>query len=577
MSDAILPARTRDRLAERLRRLYGDGFDVTTFLASLDQTVASFSPEAMRQRLAALSAEPIASTSRLGLPRTGRADWTERDVVLITYADSLLDGDRRPLRVLADVLSDGLLAGCFSDVHLLPCFPFTSDDGFSVSDYETIRPDLGDWSDAVRLGAAATVAYDLVINHCSASHPWVDEHLSGHRRSFHEVDPATDLSQVTRPRSTPVLTPFDCESGQTVHLWTTFSADQLDLDFGDPDVLRRMLGVLLLYLAWGGRIIRLDAIAFLWKEIGTTCLHLPQTHEVVKLMRDIVDAVAPDAVLLTETNVPHAENVSYFGDGDEAHLVYQFSLAPLLLDAYVHGDAGYLNGWLASLESPPDGCTYFNFTASHDGVGVRPLEGLAPPERLEGIIRRVEENKGLVSMRRQPDGSESPYELNITWWSAIAVEDNERTLRRFLATQMIQLTLQGVPGVYVQSVFGLPNWSDGVSETGRARTINRRRLTLDQIERWSAEQPIRHRVLRGMRRLLAKRRTVPAFAPNASQEILDLGPGIVAVGRDAGAVVMLANVTDQRQRVMLGEKTIGLDADAACWIIDGRRFDAAAA
>src|SRR4029079_8365664 len=103
--------------------------------------------------------------------------------------------------------------------------------------------------------------------------------------------------------------------------------DQVDVDVRTPEALLELTDVLLGYLWRGASSIPLDAIGYLWKASVTTCLHLPQTHAIIKLWRVIVDAVAPGARLLTETNVPHAENVSYFGDGtDEANLVYQFAL-----------------------------------------------------------------------------------------------------------------------------------------------------------------------------------------------------------------------------------------------------------
>ena len=539
----------RSRLATRLRTLYGDDFDADAFLLRLNPGAA----EAMQTR---------------------EAGWSERDVVLITYGDSIrtADGAEPPLRTLSQTLRTRL-AGLFSDVHLLPCFPFTSDDGFSVSDYRTIDPKLGDWGDVEELSEVCTVAFDLVINHCSASHDWFAKCVAGeqpYRDYFISVDPSTDLSQVTRPRSLPLLTPVETAEGVR-HFWTTFSPDQLDLNVGNPDVLREMLEVLLLYIARGGRIIRLDAIAFLWKQIGTTCLHLPQTHEVVKLMRDLVDAVAPHAILLTETNVPHAENVSYFGDGDEAHMVYQFSLAPLLLDAYVHEDATYLARWLESLERPPEGCTYFNFTASHDGIGVRPMEGLAPPERLDGLIARVRDNGGHVSTRTKPDGSESPYELNITWWSALQVEDPERSLRRFLSSQMVQVSLQGIPGVYVHSLFGTPNWTEGVAETGRARTINRRPLTTDAIARWTDDDPIRHRVLTGMGQILRFRRGHRAFDPESPQRVVSTNDQTLQIVRGGGGfgdpIELAVNLTSLPQRIdwVKGTAFTELPPFAAVW------------
>ena len=514
---------TRARMSERLRRLYGANFDADAFVTSLEGQI--------EQR-------DLQSTAPSG------PMWSESDTVLITYGDQFREDGVAPLQTLSDLLA-GRLSGLFSDVHLLPCFPFTSDDGFSVSDYETIDPALGDWDDIAAIRRSTRVAFDLVLNHCSASHEWFGNCLAGRdpgRGYFIEVDPSVDVAGVTRPRSHPLLTEFDTVDGPK-SFWTTFSTDQLDLNFANPAVLESMLGVLLTYLSHGGRIIRLDAIAYLWKTIGTRCIHLPQTHEVVKLMRDVVSEAAPEALLLTETNVPHAENVSYFGSGDEAHMVYQFSLAPLLLDAYVHEDASYLNEWLATLEPPPPGCTYFNFTASHDGVGVRPLEGLVPPERIERIVESVTAAGGQVSHKRNSDGSESPYELNITWFSALAIDDESLSVRRFLASQFLQLMLAGIPGIYAHSLFGTPNWNDGVERTGRARTINRRRLMRSEVEDWADDTKLlRGRILRGMDRLLRFRRSRPELHPDRSQKIVDGAQGeSVTVVRD-GSLYASINV-----------------------------------
>ncbi len=516
-----------DRIQARLSRLYG-GAAADTFTKI----------SRLAERFGQLRGKPPANASL----------WSERDAVLITYGDQVRAENQAPLSTLTAFLAEQGLADRLSTVHLLPCFPYSSDDGFSVIDYTRIDPNLGDWEDIASLGGRVDLMFDLVLNHCSQQHKWFQRFLKGekpYRDFFITVDPQTDLSQVTRPRSTPLLTPFETAEG-TRYVWTTFSADQVDLNFANPEVLVAMLEVLLLYIQHGARIVRLDAIAYLWKQIGTNCIHLPQTHEVVKLMRDLVDAVAPGVILLTETNVPHRENVSYFGDGDEAQMVYQFPLAPLLLDAFLSEDATPLNNWLTNLEPPPPGTTYFNFTASHDGVGVRPLEGLVTGERLERLIAAIRDRGGHVSTKRNPDGSDSPYELNITYFSALggSAIATEQHVRRFLSSQAIMLALQGMPGIYFHSLVGTPNFAEGVEETGRARTINRRKYQRSELNALlQDEQAVPRQVLDGYRHLLDVRRQQSAFHPDAPQTVL--------APQHPAQIAFLRTSRDESQRLLI--------------------------
>ncbi len=485
-----------------------------------------------------------------------RASWDQTDAVLITYGDQVTQTGEAPLETQRKFLLQRGLGHVLSTVHILPFFPYSSDDGFSVIDYRLIDPALGDWSDVASLGQDFDLMFDLVINHCSRHSEWFRKYLHGeepYASFFIEVDPLQDVSQVTRPRSHPLLTPYATSRG-TRHVWTTFSDDQIDLNFASPSVLVEMIDILLFYLQQGARIIRLDAIAYLWKELGTSCIHLPQTHEVVKLMRTIVDALAPGTILLTETNVPHEENVSYYGDGDEAQMVYQFSLAPLLAEALQTGNATVLNRWLADLEPTPQGTSVFNFTASHDGIGVRPLEGIMPADRLERFIEAVRHRGGHVSMKRNADGSESPYELNITYFDVVADPDNPDPLlqvRRFLAGQAVMLSLKGIPGIYFHSLVGTPNNLAGVQETGRARSINRRKFERDELATIldQTDSP-QAQVLEGYRRLLAVRREQPAFHPDALQRIIETeAPALVALVRESTApsqkLLVLANLGSQ--------------------------------
>lgn len=508
--------------------------------------------------------------------RAGRERlWDARDVVLIAYGDQLQHGAQTPLATLRQFLQQQGLTELIRILHILPFFPSSSDDGFAVSDYEHVDPAIGSWCDVRELAGRVDLMFDLVLNHCSTQHRWFQQYLAGqapYTGYFIESDAAADLSQVTRPRSTPLLTPFRTAAGVR-HVWTTFSADQVDLNWANPDVLLEMLHVLFSYVAHGARIIRLDAIAYLWKQIDTPCIHLRQTHAVVKLMRLLLDACAPGTLLLTETNVPHDENVSYFGAGDEAHIVYQFSLPPLVLDAFLNRDATPLMSWLAQLEPARPGTTYLNFTASHDGVGLRPLESLLPAERVERLVAEIIARGGLTSTRRRTDGTDSVYELNVSYFSALgdpADHDTVTHVRRFLAAQAVMLALRGIPAVYFHSLFGTPNDREGVQRTGRARTINRRKFQRDELLSLLASPTSPPaQVLAGYRQMLAVRGQQPAFHPDAAQDVLELNhPALITVVRTCPTtgqqILAVTNVASTPVSVSL-PADFGPDCAATLW------------
>jgi glycosidase len=469
---------------------------------------------------------------------------TERDAFLITYGDQIRAPGRSPLQTLADFMETHL-QDSISGVHLLPFFPYSSDDGFSIIDYRQVDPKLGSWDDVARTGRSFRLMFDAVINHISRESAWFQAFLRGeapYADYFICVDPEADLSQVVRPRALPLLTLVETAQG-TRHVWTTFSDDQIDLNYANPNVLLEIVDILLFYVERGAEVIRLDAIAYLWKEIGATCIHLPQTHRVIKLFRAVLDAVAPGVILITETNVPHEENVSYFGNPlpgagttDEAQMVYQFPLAPLVLHTLQTGDARQLSTWAADLEAPPS-ATFFNFIASHDGIGVRPAEGLLSPDQIQALAHRTLAHKGQVSYKANPDGSKSVYELNITLFDALNDPGNPQPdvdVRRFLASQVIMLSLAGVPGIYVHSLFGSRNCYPCLEQTGRARSINREKFQLAAL-RNQLDDPTstQHPVFYGYLHLLRQRRALPAFHPNGGQRVLSLGDALFALMRVA--------------------------------------------
>jgi glycosidase len=485
---------------------------------------------------------------------------TEADAILITYGDQITAPGRPPLQTLAEFL-DARLKGVLSGVHILPFFPYSSDDGFSVIDYAAVDPRLGTWEDVQPLRADFRLMFDAVVNHISAQSAWFQAFLQDdptYSDYFIVVEPGTDLSMVTRPRALPLLTPVQTPSGEKL-VWTTFSTDQVDLNFANPEVLLAIVEVLLLYVEKGADLIRLDAIAYLWKTIGTSCIHLEQTHRVVQLMRAVLDAVAPHVLLITETNVPHEENVSYFGDGaNEAQMVYQFSLAPLILDAFHSGDARHLLRWAEGLRTPAPTTTFFNFTASHDGIGVRPVEGILDAAAFQRLVDTAQAHGGYVSFKTDPDGAQSPYELNISYFdalsdpAAVGREGLEVQIRRFMASQAIMLSLAGVPGVYVHSLLGSRSHRAGVRETGRYRSINREKLRRAELEAALADPvSLRRQVFERYLHLLRTRTTQGAFHPNGPQQVLALNDALFALLRTSPdgqeRLLCLHNVSDQDQ------------------------------
>lgn len=487
-----------------------------------------------------------------------RKGWSEKDALLITYADSILSSGMAPLRALNLTLRE-TVGESFSFVHLLPFFPYTSDDGFSVSDFRSVRPDLGTWGDIHALSETYRVVFDAVINHVSQHSQYVRGFLADEPafQGFCISLPAdTDTHSVLRTRNLPLLHDYSSAKG-TRYLWTTFSRDQVDLNYANPRVLLEVLDVLLFYASRGASMVRLDAIPYLWKELGTTCAHLPQTHAIIKLIRDVYDAVSPQTLLLTETNVPHHENISYFGDaGDEAQMIYNFSLAPLIVWSMLEGDAIALSKWATGVRFLSQRATYLNITATHDGIGMRPTEGILSEEARSKLCAMAKSRGGDVTGKRNSDGSISPYELNISYFDAIndpASSDSlETQVARFLCSQAIPMSFIGIPGLYIHSLFGSRNDYEGVKQSGRARSINRAQLDRGKLVQDLADSSnLRSKVFQGILRSLRIRGQQPAFHPDSEQTVLDCGASIFALLRisKAQSIVALHNVSSQMASV----------------------------
>ena len=488
---------------------------------------------------------------------------SERDTILITYGDMVQEDGKLPLQTLAEFLKD-TLAGVVSTVHILPFLPYSSDDGFAVINYRKVNPDLGTWADIGNIRTEFRLMFDAVINHVSAKSEWFQGFLRDdpkYRNYFTVVEEGADLSMVFRPRSSPLLTPFQTATGEKL-VWTTFSADQIDLNFKNPEVFFTILSTLLFYVSNGAEFIRLDAVTFLWKEVGTPSINMPQTHRIIQLLRTALDFVAPHVTLITETNVPHKDNISYFGDGtNEAQMVYNFALPILTIHAFLQGDAQTLSKWASTLDLPSDQVSFFNFLAGHDGIGMLPVKGILDDADIAQLIEHALSLGGNISYKSNEDGSLSPYELNINFFDMlqdpVQVDDElEFAAKRFLTSQAIMLSMRGIPGIYFHSLFGSRNWEEGVKMTNRHRTINREKLQRSVLETELEDtKSLRHQIFYGYLNMLTKRRNCKAFHPHGRQIVLtdhDAIFGLVRISPDEqNKVLCLHNVSKQTQTLRI--------------------------
>ena len=503
-----------------------------------------------------------------GTSKIPKADLlNEKDVVLITYGDNIQATNKNPLQSLFK-FADKYLKQAINIIHILPFYPYSSDDGFSVIDYKKVNSVLGDWKDIEDIGQKFNLMFDLVANHISSESIWFKEYLQGNPKYddyFISIDKDTDLSSVTRARTHPLLTKFE-RKGEDIHLWTTYSPNQIDINFANENVLLEIIDVILFYANKSARVIRMDAIGHIWKKLGTSCIGLIETHHIIQLIRAILNEIYPDILLLTQTNVPHKENISYFGNGyNEVQLVYQFALPLLVLHTFYTGDASRLLEWASHLKHISDKTAFFNVLATHDGLGVVPVKAILTDKEIIDIADNIKKRGGFISYKTAKDGSKKPYEMNITYYSAIADSKNieELNIKKFIASQSIILSLLGIPGIYIHSLFGTKNYPEGVEKTGQKRTINRKKFQYNKLKEDLANSDSReHKIFTEFRKLIYKRKSEKAFHPNGKQEVLFLKKGIFSLLRSSPdgrkKIMALHNVTDNMQKICFTKNQYGL-------------------
>lgn len=535
----------KSKLEKQLAIIYKD--------VDLDRTYSELSNQLLEQ---------MRSLETFSEPKPYQNHWSEQDMVLITYGDSLIANGEKPLQTLSHFM-DEHLGDSINSVHILPFFPYSSDDGFSVIDYSSVNESLGDWDDISAIASKRKLMADLVINHCSSRSAWFENFIKGEGKGhdyFFTAEPEEDLSKVVRPRTSPLLRETETADG-TKFVWCTFSHDQVDLDFRNPEVLLAFVSIIRQYLDAGVKIFRLDAVAFLWKIAGTKSINLPQTHETIRLLRTLIEHAVEDAVIITETNIPNTQNLTYFGNANEAHAIYNFSLPPLLVNTLITGDCLYLKRWLMSMPPAQHGTFYFNFIASHDGIGLRPAEGLLSDDELTTLVNTMQNFGGRISWRTGETGEQKAYEINIALYDALqgtVKGQDKHGLERFICAHAIMFGLEGVPGIYVHSMLGTRNDYEKLKHTHHNRSINRHRWDYPELAALLDKPYNEHKkVLDKMRSLIDVRIKQPAFHPNAVQFVLHLGLQMFGFWRQSQdrqqSIFCISNITDEFQELPLSE------------------------
>ena len=289
---------------------------------------------------------------------------SEKTSALICYGDSLLDSNKEKTLKTFRKFYKKKLDQFFEVIHFLPFYPSSSDSGFAVKDHYQVDKKLGDWSDISRLSKNTNIMADVVINHASSKGLWFKNFLTNKspgKEYFLTVNKKFDISKVVRPRENRLLKKISIFKKNNL-IWRTFSDDQIDLNFRNPKVLLRFVKIMINLVNHGVTIFRLDAIAYLWKKSGSKCVNLKETHEIIKLLRIVCNSLKSQPIIITETNLPENENLSYFGTrNNESHWIYNFSLPPLLIHSFLFEDSTYLNRWSKNLPQTKIGNNYYPF------------------------------------------------------------------------------------------------------------------------------------------------------------------------------------------------------------------------
>lgn len=482
-------------------------------------------------------------------------------VQLITYADRFGGGG---LSTVAELLN-GVLAGAFTGVHLLPFYsPYDgADAGFDPSDHSTVDPRLGSWDDVRHIAQNHDVMADLIANHISDDSRQFLDFLERSDSSkyagmflestsvFPNGPSEADLASIYRPRPGAPFVDKTFPDGSTRSMWATFTPHQIDLDVTHPNAWQYLLDVLNHLAGAGVAQVRLDAIGYAVKTPGTSCFMTPHTAEFIKHLGSEVRARGMESLLEIHSHYSDQVDASSLADR-----IYNFALPPLVLHALYTGAVGPLRDWLQA--SPRNAVTVLD---THDGIGVIDV---GPDGENPGLLSTPQMDE-LVSGIHAASNGESRlatgavasnvdlYQVNCTFYSALGRDDD-----RYLLARLVQFLAPGLPQVYYAGLLAAPNDMNLLARTGVGRDINRPYYTCAEIAA-ELERPV-------VRRLLALarfRNTHPAFGGDCVVEAGGSHELVITRNKDSASIT--ARLDFANASFVLEESVAGTSLTRSDW------------
>jgi amylosucrase len=560
-----------ERLFRLLHHLYGSRYD---FFYHLEQILES----AVRLALARPSDLKALDTAREAHP-----DWFQSQKMLggVCYVDlyaGTLGGLRKKLQYLNEL---GL-----TYLHLMPLFKAPegeNDGGYAVSSYREVDPKLGTMAELSELarelrtqGVSLTV--DFVFNHTSNEHEWARRAQAGDEEyeGFYWIFPdrtipdayERDLREIF-PDARPGSFTYRPDMGKWV--WTTFYSFQWDLNYSNPAVFRAMLEEMLLLANAGVEVLRLDAVAFIWKQLGTNCENLPEAHMIIQAYNALARIAAP-ALLFKSEAIVHPDEVARYISPQECQLSYNPLLMALLWESLATREVRLLRESMAERFRIPDGCAWINYVRVHDDIGWTFDDAAAWRLGINGYDHRRFLNafytgKFPGSFARGLPFQENPRtgdaRISGTCASLAGLEKAlreegpeqvELAVRRILLIHSVILSIGGIPLIYLGDEVGTPNdyrYRDAPAKASDSRWVHRPFADWHRVARRCEPGTVEHRIYSALSRMIELRKSTPALADGYMQ-VIDTGNGhVFGYTRQGGQgrVLVLSSFSDREQKV----------------------------
>ncbi|AWB69247.1 sucrose phosphorylase (plasmid) [Saccharobesus litoralis] len=440
-------------------------------------------------------------------------------VQLITYVDRLTSGGIQDLQNLLH----NELEGVFGGAHLLPFyFPIDGEDaGFDPIDHTQIDSRLGSWQDVKQLGHHYQVMADMIVNHMSAQSPEFLDVIEKGTQSVHydlfltkdkifgNDETQTDIEKIYRPRPTPCFTPIQLKTGESKAFWTTFTANQIDIDINSDQGKAYLERILDTFASNNISLIRLDAAGYAVKKAGTNCFMLEDTFAFINDLSE--RAKQRGMQCLVEI---HSHYQTQCEIAERCDLVYDFALPPLVLHTLFNQDAAPLAKWL---DISPRNCV--TVLDTHDGIGIIDVgkhgdkPGLLNDAQIDALVEQIHVRSQGQS-RQATGGAASNldlYQVNCTYYNALGADD-----KLYLIARALQFFSPGLPQVYYTGLLAIENDMALLAKTQVGRDINRAYLDLDQVK-----QQLTLPVVQGLIKLIKMRNTHEAFNGSFSHQLDD--------------------------------------------------------